>query len=95
MHRLTCHGSLPNRGNRIRWSMDLRYNPIGQHTGRAAFPGFVARSREHPEMELRDAEVWAQEWRDTRERLARENDPAYNRWPSDDPGLRVVSSVQG
>ena len=85
MHRLTCHGSLPNRGNRIRWSMDLRYNPIGQHTGRAAFPGFVARSREHPEMELRDAEVWAQEWRDTRERLARENDPAYNRWPSDDP----------
>ena len=85
MHRLTCHGSLPNRGDRIRWSLDLRYNPIGQHTGRAAFPGFVARSREHPEMELRDAEVWAQEWRDTRERLARENDPAYNRWPSDDP----------
>ena len=85
MHRLTCHGSLPNRGDRIRWSLDLRYNPIGQHTGRAAFPGFVARSREHPEMELRDAEVWAQEWRDTRERLARENDPAYNRWSSDDP----------
>ena len=85
MHRLTCHGSLPNKSDRIRWSLDLRYNPVGQPTGRAAFPGFVARSRAHPEAELRDAEVWAQEWRDTRERLARKNDPSYNRWSSDVP----------
>ena len=85
MHRLTCHGSLPNRSDRIRWSLDLRYNPVGQHTGRDAFPGFVARSRTRPETELKDAEAWAQEWRDTRERLARENDPSYNRWSSDDP----------
>ena len=85
MHRLTCHGSLRNKSDRIRWSLDLRYNPVGQHTGRAAFPGFVARSRAHPEAELRDALVWAQEWRDTRERLARENDPSYNRWSSDHP----------
>ncbi len=85
MHRLTCHGSLPNNSNRIRWSLDLRYNPVGQHTGRAAFPGFVARSREHPESELHNAEAWAEDWRQARERLARENDPAYNRWSADDP----------
>ncbi len=85
MHRMTCHGSLPNRSDRVRWSLDLRYNPTGQHTGRTAFPGFVARSRAHPETELRDAEAWAQEWRNTRERLARENDPSFNRWSADDP----------
>ena len=85
MHRLTCHGSLPNRSNRVRWSLDLRYNPIGQPTGREAFPGFVARSEAHPETVMDDAEAWAQDWRDSRERLARENDPSYNRWSSDDP----------
>jgi hypothetical protein len=85
MHRMTCHGSLPNKSDRIRWSLDLRYNPIGQPTGRESFPGFVARSEAHPETELDDAEAWAQQWRDSRERLARENDPSYNRWDSDDP----------
>ena len=85
LHRLTCHGSLPNKSDRIRWSLDLRYNPIGQPSGRDAFPGFVARSKAHPETVLDDAETWAQQWRDSRERLARENDPAYNRWSSDDP----------
>ena len=85
MHRLTCHGSLPNNSDRVRFSLDLRYNPVGQHTGRAAFPGFVARSRAHPETELRDAETWAQDWRNTRERLAKANDPSYNRWSADDP----------
>ena len=85
MHRLTCHASLPNRSDRVRWSLDLRYNPIGQVTGRAAFPGFVARSRANPGMELRDAGAWAQEWKDARERLAKEDDPPYNRWSQDDP----------
>jgi ectoine hydroxylase-related dioxygenase (phytanoyl-CoA dioxygenase family) len=85
MHRLTCHGSLPNKSDRIRWSLDLRYNPVGQPSGRVAFPGFVARSEAQPETELNDAETWAQLWRDTREQLARENDPSYNRWSSDDP----------
>ena len=85
MHRLTCHGSLPNNSDRIRWSLDLRYNPIGQHSGRTAFPGFVARSRAKPESELDDPAVWASLWRQVRERLAGQPDPAYNRWSSDHP----------
>ena len=85
MHRLTCHGSLPNNSDRIRWSLDLRYNPIGQHSGRTAFPGFVARSRAKPESELDDPAVWASLWRQVRERLAGHPDPAYNRWSSDHP----------
>ena len=84
MHRLTCHGSLPNKSDRFRWSLDLRYNPTGQHSGRGVFPGFVARSKAHPETELTDAETWAQLWHDARERLAQENNLHYNRWSSDD-----------
>lgn len=84
MHRRTCHSSLPNNSDRIRWSLDLRYNPVGQPTGRDVFPGFIARSRSHPETELRDAGAWAQMWRDARDRLA-EKDPRFNRWSADDP----------
>ena len=85
MHRLTCHGSLPNHSDRIRWSLDLRYNPVGHDSGRAAFPGFVARSRANPESELRDADVWASLWRQARDRLAGHPDPSYNRWSADHP----------
>ena len=81
MHRLTCHASLPNRSRRVRWSFDLRYNPIGEPTGRGAFPGFVARSRAHPETELRDAVAWAESWHRTRRQLAQAGPSRpSNRW---------------
>lgn len=80
----TVHDSLPNVSDNIRWSFDLRYNPIGQATGRASFPGFVARSAENPEAELHDPETWTQLWTETRQRLADNPEPAYNRWNVDD-----------
>ena len=85
LNRLTCHSALPNKSDEIRWSFDLRYNPVGQATGRGAFPGFVARSKAHPETELRDPEIWAQMWRDTRSRMAHSEDNPFNRWSKDDP----------
>ena len=85
MHRRTIHGALPNVSDEIRWSLDLRYQPIGQPTGRAAFPGFVARSRANPASELHDPVAWEESWRAARDRLAGEDDPTYNRWSSDDP----------
>ena len=80
----TVHDSLPNVSDNIRWSFDLRYNPIGQATGRASFPGFVARSATHPDSELHDPETWTQLWTETRARLADNPEPAYNRWNVDD-----------
>jgi len=81
LHKLTAHCSLPNRSDDIRWSFDLRYNPIGQPTGRDAFPGFIARSRRSPESELHDAGEWAERWFETRRRLAANGIPkAFNRW---------------
>jgi len=84
MHRRTCHASLMNYSDDVRWSFDLRYNPIGQSTGRNAFPGFVARSRSHPETELHDPDRWAQMWYEARRTLARRKEnPVYNRWHAD------------
>lgn len=80
MHRLTQHASLKNVSDGIRWSFDLRYQPSGKPTGRPAFPHFIARSRAHPETELRDWRDWAQLWADVRERLAEKELAPFNRW---------------
>lgn len=86
LHRRTCHASLSNVSDNIRWSFDLRYNPIGQATGRGAFPGFVARSRAHPDQELHDPEGWAALWYAARQRLAEENyNQPFNRWDGKAP----------
>ncbi len=69
LHKHTEHGSLDNRSDDIRWSFDLRYQPIGQPTGRAVFPGFVARSKAHPEQVVTDHEVWGELWWEARDRI--------------------------
>lgn len=66
-HKMNVHRALPNLSNGLRWSMDLRYHPVGQESGRPAFPGFVARSRANPEQELRDAAAWAGTWQAARD----------------------------
>jgi phytanoyl-CoA hydroxylase len=42
------HSSTPNRSNHVRWSVDLRYQPIGQERMSQYGIGFLARSREFP-----------------------------------------------
>lgn len=86
MHKQTLHASYANNSDTIRWSFDLRYNPVGQPTGRPAFPGFVARSRKHPDTILSEAADWEKLWRDTRDHLATvEDSSAFNRWTKDNP----------
>lgn len=80
MHRRTLHSSLPNRSDQVRRSFDLRYHPIGQPTGRPAFPGFVARSKTRPETELRDPQLWTALWLEARRALAESDEPRFNRW---------------
>ena len=83
-HPLCKHASLDNNSDAFRWSFDLRYNPVGQPTGRPHFPGFVAQSRQNPESELDDAAEWARLWLDARERLAGV-DVKSHRWDDQDP----------
>jgi ectoine hydroxylase-related dioxygenase (phytanoyl-CoA dioxygenase family) len=83
LHRLTMHGSLSNTSDGIRWSFDLRYQPVGQPTGRPRYPSFVARSRHDRGRELHDWRTWATLWTDTRARIAADPDPftsPVNRW---------------
>lgn len=59
-HKMNVHQALPNLSDGLRWIMDLRYHPIGQSTGRPAFPGFVARSRTDPQTEQTEPSAWAE-----------------------------------
>jgi len=84
MNQQTVHSSLDNTtDDQVRISLDLRYQPVGQPTGRPAFPGFVARSKAHPEQVLRDPAAWAQLWYDTRDRLADRDLGSFNRWSAE------------
>lgn len=84
--KMTLHNSLSNTSNEIRISFDLRYNPIGQPTGRGAFPGFVARSRSAPHTELHDAHEWSRMWTEARRILADQSElKPFNRWSADAP----------
>ncbi len=85
MTKMTQHSSLSNVSDDIRWSFDLRYNPIGEPTGRPWFPGFVARSRANPESVLPDRDAWEALWADARDTLADGDDPKFRRWDPDDP----------
>ncbi|MDA0710933.1 MAG: phytanoyl-CoA dioxygenase family protein, partial [bacterium] len=64
MDKFTPHRSTPNRTDLCRWSMDLRYQPTGDHTGRTAHPEFVVRSQKNPESVMDDYEAWCRLWMD-------------------------------
>ncbi len=80
-HRLTKHASLPNLSDDIRFSFDLRYSPLGLPTGRDEFPGFVARSRQHPAWVVTDHQQWTALWEDARARLIERGEVIFgSRW---------------
>ncbi len=64
MHRYTPHRSTPNYSDHVRWSVDLRFQPTGQPTGRPFHPDFVVRSRQHPETVLTNYEEWKRRWQE-------------------------------
>jgi ectoine hydroxylase-related dioxygenase (phytanoyl-CoA dioxygenase family) len=70
MHRHTPHRSTPNRTDRVRWSVDLRYQPAGTPTGRPFHPDFIARSRSQPATVLTDHATWSRLWQEALARPA-------------------------
>ena len=68
MHKHTPHRGLPNRSDRVRWTIDLRYQPTGTPTGRPWHPAFVVRSRRNPASVLTDHATWCRLWREGLER---------------------------
>ncbi len=82
------HGSLDNTtGDQVRISIDLRYQPPGQPSGRPDFPSFLVRSADahgHDEV-LDDPAEWRQLWADAQRRLSQQETPRFNRWNADSP----------
>lgn len=78
------HASLPNRSEVVRISLDFRYHPAGQPSGRSIFPGFTARSTRSPDSVVKGCEEWTRLWLDARDRVVRgESDFEFNsRWPT-------------
>ncbi|MBT5871926.1 MAG: hypothetical protein HOH43_00795 [Candidatus Latescibacteria bacterium] len=68
IHGRTPHGSGPNRTERVRWSLDLRWHDARKPGGRP-LPGMLVRSREH---DVTTYDQWLSAWetarRDTRPR---------------------------
>ena len=55
----TPHHSTRNRSDKVRWSMDLRFQPAGTASGRSQLPSFVVRSAGRPALEYSE---WDAAW---------------------------------
>lgn len=64
MTKYTPHRSTPNSSDKCRWSLDLRYQTTGHHTGRTAHPDFVVRSPGDPSSVMDDYAEWCRLWID-------------------------------
>jgi len=80
LHKLTMHASLPNLSDSVRWSVDLRYQPTGQATGRPWFPEFVARSHDYPQSVLKDAATWTGLWQSAKHAMIETPPENFQRW---------------
>jgi len=83
MHSRTLHSSMPNDvPGHVRFSLDLRYQPVSQPTGRPAFPSFCLRS---PQRAPATFPEWRDGWARTREELAGRQLGKFNRWGAGGP----------
>ena len=84
-----AHASLPNTTHSdLRISLDLRYQPADQPSGRPQFPTVLVRSRTRPEEIVVSRDAWEQIWRETRARLAEGGTYRFHRW---DPNASVCA----
>ncbi|CAB9505232.1 deoxypentalenic acid 11-beta-hydroxylase [Seminavis robusta] len=88
-HRRLWHASLPNLTEELRTSLDLRYQPLGEPTGRDMFPGFVVRSSNPEQRTLQSRDDWEKLWKDTQKRMASKDyvEQPFDRWQSSDHPL--------
>lgn len=93
MHKLIPHRSTPNHTNRVRWSMDLRYQKVGSSTGREHYPNFVAHSGSHPESVLSDYNRWTTDWIEALERVKNEGWPSRQYRPTEPAPMAVEEAL--
>lgn len=62
MDKFTPHMGMTNQSDVVRWTLDLRYQPIGHASGRPFQPSFIVRSKANPESVEDDFAAWGQRW---------------------------------
>ena len=62
LHRRTIHGAGKNKSDGIRWSFDLRYQPVSHVSGRDCFPLFTLSGE--TDAIVKNAENYRQSWHD-------------------------------
>jgi Phytanoyl-CoA dioxygenase (PhyH) len=95
MHSRTVHSSMPNvTPDRVRLSLDLRYQSVPAPTGRPAFPSLLLRGK-RPGSQPTDWESWCAAWLGTRDRLADQELGKLNRWDPGHPRDRELPGIHG
>ena len=75
----TPHCSLPNKSNKFRISMDLRYNKGGQPSGREALPSFYVKSKNKKNIKIYNYKQWLGTWEKAKQKcIARGYTFKYN-----------------
>ena len=97
MSRFTPHSGVANRGDTIRWSLDLRYQPSGQPSGRPFYPAYIARSASNPHSVEDGFTQWCRRWDEALNKARgvvwHRTTPAEQRIPADSPyAARSVGS---
>lgn len=88
MHSRTVHSSMPNvTPDRVRLSLDLRYQSVPVPTGRPAFPSFLLRGHGRG-IPVTGWKSWRAAWLEIRDRLAGKEPGKFNRW---DPEAAVCA----
>jgi len=62
MDAYTPHRGQVNRTDKVRWSMDLRFQKTGTPTGRPFWPEFILQSKENPASVQDDFDEWCTRW---------------------------------
>ena len=62
MSAYTPHRGHQNRSDRVRWSIDLRFQKTGTPTGRSNLPEVVVQSRADPASVQEDYDEWCSRW---------------------------------
>ena len=80
LHRRTIHGAGKNKSDGIRWSFDLRYQPVSHVSGRDCFPLFTLSGE--TDAIVKNAENYRQSWHAARDNIVSGKIPAVfnNRW---------------
>lgn len=62
MSAYTPHRGQPNRTDKVRWSIDLRFQKTGTPTGRPFWPEFIVQSKADPDSVQDNFDDWCTRW---------------------------------